>query len=107
MATWVGEHTLEEAMTVVEGAEVTAAPVYDAAQLLADEHLRARGTYVSVEDPDLGAVRVQAPVVQLSATPGRIAHLGRALGADNDTVFGDLLGIGAERLQHLREKGVV
>ena len=36
---------------------------------------------------------VQAPVAQLSETPGRVDHLGRALGADNDAVYGDLLGL--------------
>jgi crotonobetainyl-CoA:carnitine CoA-transferase CaiB-like acyl-CoA transferase len=107
VAGWVARHTLDEAMAVFEEAEVAAAPVYDAAQLLADEHLRARGTFVSVDDPDLGPVTVQAPVVRMSATPGRIDHLGRSLGADNDAVFGELLGVGADRLAALRQAGVI
>jgi crotonobetainyl-CoA:carnitine CoA-transferase CaiB-like acyl-CoA transferase len=104
---WVAARTLDEAMAVFEAAEVTAAPVYDAAQLLADEHLQARGSYVTVDDPDLGPVTVQAPVAQLSETPGRVEHLGRALGADNDDVFGRLLGLDPARLAELRERGVV
>jgi crotonobetainyl-CoA:carnitine CoA-transferase CaiB-like acyl-CoA transferase len=107
VAGWVARHTLEEAMAVFEEAEVAAAPVYDAAQLLADDHLRARGTFVSVDDPDLGPVTVQAPVVRMSATPGRIEHLGRPLGADNDAVFGDLLGVEPDRLAALRQAGVI
>jgi crotonobetainyl-CoA:carnitine CoA-transferase CaiB-like acyl-CoA transferase len=107
VTSWVSRHTLAEAMAVFEEAEVAAAPVYDAAQLLADEHLRARGTCVSVHDPDLGPVTVQAPVARLSATPGRIEHLGRALGADNDAVFGELLGVEADRLAALRQAGVI
>ncbi|HVC69328.1 MAG TPA: CoA transferase [Acidimicrobiales bacterium] len=107
VASWVARHTLEEAMSVFEVAEVAAAPVYDAAQLMADEHLRARGTFVAVHDPDLGPVTVQAPVARLSATPGRIEHLGRALGADNDAVFGELLGVEPDRLAALREAGVI
>jgi crotonobetainyl-CoA:carnitine CoA-transferase CaiB-like acyl-CoA transferase len=94
-------------MAVFEAAEVTAAPVYDAAQLLADEHLQARGTFVTVDDPDLGPMTVQGPVAQLTETPGRIEHLGRALGADNDAIFGDLLGVPADRLAALRAKGVI
>src|SRR5206468_11042731 len=104
---WVAERTLDEAMAGFEAAEVTAAPVYDAAQLLGDEHLRARGTFLRVDDPDLGPMTVQAPVAQLSDTPGRVAHLGRDLGADNDAVFGDLLGVDPERLEELQEKGVL
>ena len=107
VAQWIGRHTLAEAMAVFEEAEAAAAPVYDAAQLLADEHLRARGTFVSVDDPDLGPVTVQAPVVRMSDTPGRVTHLGRPLGADNEAVFGDLLGVAPEELAALRESGVI
>jgi crotonobetainyl-CoA:carnitine CoA-transferase CaiB-like acyl-CoA transferase len=104
---WVAGRTLDEAMAVFEAAEVTAAPVYDAPQLLADEHLRARGTWVGLDDPDLGPTTVQGPVAQLSGTPGRVGHLARPLGADNDAVFGELLGVDADRLRELREKGVL
>jgi crotonobetainyl-CoA:carnitine CoA-transferase CaiB-like acyl-CoA transferase len=104
---WVAERTLDEAMARFEAMEVTAAPVYDAEQLLADEHLQARGSYLTVDDPDLGPVRVQAPVAQLTETPGQVAHLGRPLGADNDAVFGGLLGLDAARLDELRTKGVL
>ena len=107
VAKWIGERTLAEAMAVFEAADVTAAPVYDAEQLLADEHLRARGTYVRVDDPDLGPVTVQAPVAVLNDTPGRIDHLGRALGADNDAVYGDLLGLDEDRLAALRAASVI
>jgi crotonobetainyl-CoA:carnitine CoA-transferase CaiB-like acyl-CoA transferase len=107
VAGWVAERSLADAMCVFEAAEVTAAPVYDARQLLEDEHLRARGTYVTVDDPDFGPVTVQAPVAQLTETPGRIDHLGRALGADNDDVYGDLLGLDRDKLAALRANGVI
>ena len=107
VADWVGARTLDEAMAVFEAAEVTAAPIYDAEQLLGDEHLRARGTFVRVDDPDLGSVTVQGPVAQLSETPGRLEHLGRALGADNDAVWGELLGVAPDRLAALRAAGTI
>jgi crotonobetainyl-CoA:carnitine CoA-transferase CaiB-like acyl-CoA transferase len=107
VADWVAERTLDEAMKVFEAAEVTAAPIYDAEQLLEDEHLRARGSFLEVDDPDFGRVTVQAPLAQLSETPGRIDHLGRSLGADNDAVFGDLLGVEPDRLAGLRAAGVI
>ena len=107
VANWVGRHTLEESMAVFEAASVAAAPIYDARQLRADEHLVARGTFVPVDDPDLGPMTVQAPVAVLSETPGRIAHLGRHLGADNAEVFGDLLDVDPDRLAALRAAGVI
>ena len=104
---WVAERTLDEVMRVFLDAEVAAAPVYDAEQLLADEHLVARGTFVPIDDPDFGTVRVQAPLARMSETPGRIAHLGRSLGADNEAVYGDLLGVAPDRLAALRAAEVI
>jgi crotonobetainyl-CoA:carnitine CoA-transferase CaiB-like acyl-CoA transferase len=107
VAGWIAERTLDEAMKVFEAAEVAAAPVYGADQLLADEHLQARGTFLRIEDPDFGPVTVQAPVAVLSETPGRVEHLGRSLGADNEAVFGGLLGLEPEQLTGLRQAGVI
>ena len=75
--------------------------------MLSDEHLRARGSFVDVEDPDLGRMTVQAPVVRFSDTPGVVEHLGRTLGADNEEVYGGLLGVDAGRLAALRAAGTI
>ncbi len=107
VAGWVAARPFVEVMDKFEQAEVAAAPVYDAAQLLADEHLMARGTFVQVDDPDLGTMTVQAPVVRFRGMEGRIDFLGRAVGADNDAVFGDLLGLDPARLAELRAMGTI
>jgi crotonobetainyl-CoA:carnitine CoA-transferase CaiB-like acyl-CoA transferase len=107
VADWVAERSLDEAMKVFLEADVAATPIYDAEQLLADEHLVARGTFVHMDDSELGPMTVQAPVAQLSETPGRVDYLGRPLGADNDAVFGGLLGIDPDRVAGLRAAGVI
>ncbi|GAA1864251.1 CoA transferase [Pseudonocardia ailaonensis] len=107
MAEWIAGRTLDEAMAVFEEAEVAAAPVYDAAQLLADPQLQARGTYPEIPDPDFGSMRVQAPVPRLSATPGGIDHLGAGIGAHNDEIYGGLLGLSEARRRELHENGVI
>ena len=107
IADWVTEHTLDEAMAVFEEAQVAAAPVYDAEQLLADPQLRARNVYRTMADPELGRMTVQAPVPRLSATPGRLDHLGPALGQHTDEVLGELLDLSDTDLNFLRENGVI
>jgi crotonobetainyl-CoA:carnitine CoA-transferase CaiB-like acyl-CoA transferase len=107
VAQWIRARDLSDVMRVFEEAEVAAAPVYDAAQLLEDEHLRARGSFIAVEDPDLGVTTVQAPVAVLSETPGRVDHLGRGIGADNDAVYCGLLGLDGAQLRALREGGTI
>jgi crotonobetainyl-CoA:carnitine CoA-transferase CaiB-like acyl-CoA transferase len=107
MADWIGQRTLDAALAVFEAAGVAAAPVYDARQLLDDPQLRARGTYLSVPDTELGPMRVQAPVPRFSATPGRVTRLGPRLGADNAEVYRELLGLDGGRLRELRDQGVI
>ncbi len=107
VAEWIAQRTLGDAMQVFLDADVAAAPVYDAGQLLADEHLRSRGTFARLDDPDLGAIRVQAPLAQLSDTPGHIDHLGQDLGAENDAVYGGLLGLAPDRIAALSAAGVI
>jgi crotonobetainyl-CoA:carnitine CoA-transferase CaiB-like acyl-CoA transferase len=107
VAEWVARHSFDETMKVFLAEGVAAAPVYDASELLADEHFRARGTFVAVEDPQLGSVTVQSPVAVLSETPGGVEHLGRELGADNLSVYGGLLGVDAERIDALRRAGTI
>jgi crotonobetainyl-CoA:carnitine CoA-transferase CaiB-like acyl-CoA transferase len=107
MAGWIEQRTLDEALAVFEEAGVAAAPVYDAQQLLDDPQLRARDVYVPIPDPELGSMRVQAPVPRFSATPGRITHLGPPLGAHNEEVYRDLLGFDPDRLDELHKLGVI
>ena len=107
VADWVGRHTFDEVMKVFLAEGVAAAPVYDPSQLLADEHFRARGTFVAVDDQELGRVTVQSPVAVLSETPGAIGHLGRQLGTDNDSVYGNLLGLDTAHIAALRAGGTI
>ncbi|KAA9165559.1 CoA transferase [Amycolatopsis acidicola] len=107
VADWVAERTLDDAMAVFEEAEVAAAPVYNAEQLVADEHLAARGVFPRIPDDELGSMTVQAPVPRLSATPGGIDHLGPRIGEHNDEVYRGRLGLGDAELAELSEKGVI
>jgi crotonobetainyl-CoA:carnitine CoA-transferase CaiB-like acyl-CoA transferase len=107
VADWIARRTLAEVIAVFDAADVAAAPVYDAQQLLADKHFQARGSFPTVDDPDFGSMTVQAPVALLSDTPGGVDFLGRGVGADNEDVYGGLLGLDAERLDALEAAGVI
>jgi crotonobetainyl-CoA:carnitine CoA-transferase CaiB-like acyl-CoA transferase len=104
---WVETKTQCEALRILEEFEVAVAPVYGVAELLADPHLKARGAYLTLEDPGVGKMIVQAPVARLSETPGTVRHLGRDLGADNQEVFGGLLEMSSSELEHLMDVGII
>jgi crotonobetainyl-CoA:carnitine CoA-transferase CaiB-like acyl-CoA transferase len=107
MADWIGDRMLDDAMAVFEEAEVAAAPVYDAEQLLADPQLQARGVYPSFPDAELGSMRIQGPVPRFSATPGRVDHLGPALGEHNNEIYRELLGLDDQDYRRLHDEGVI
>jgi crotonobetainyl-CoA:carnitine CoA-transferase CaiB-like acyl-CoA transferase len=107
VAGWVGQRTLTDALEILQAHECAVARVYDAEALMADRHLVARGTFPLVNDPDLGPVRVQAPTARLSATPARVAHLGPALGAHNESVYAGLLGLDEAEMAELRVHGTI
>ncbi len=106
IGSWISSHTLDEVMEAFEREEAAAAPIYDASQIAADPQYAARETIVTVDDDELGPMRMQNVTPRLSRTPGRIRHAGLPLGAANEEVYGKL-GITLEELDALRVDGVI
>lgn len=104
---WTRQRTVAEAVTVFSEAGAACGPVYDVAQLVADEHVRARGCFVEVESPDgEGPVLQLRPTPRLGRTPGQVRHAGLAPGACTDEVLAEL-GYTPEQIEELRERGVI
>ncbi|OUC91844.1 CaiB/BaiF CoA transferase family protein [Streptosporangium minutum] len=106
VAAWVAEHTREEVMAAFEQAQAAVAPVYDVRDIMADPQLAALDAITTVEDPELGPLRMQNVMFRLTGTPGEIRWTGRPHGADTGEVLG-ALGLTSEDLAALRDKGVV
>jgi len=104
---WVAERTQEEVIAAFTAAGAAVAPIYDVAQVLEDPQYRALMSIVTVEDEDLGPIRMQNQLFRMAATPGRIRFPGRRLGQDNEAVYAGLLGLRAEELAELRREGVI
>ncbi|MFA5707904.1 CaiB/BaiF CoA transferase family protein [Mycolicibacterium sp.] len=107
VAEWVSGQTLSDAMAVFDDHEVAAAPVYDVRGLREDEQLAHREVFVSVDDDELGAMTVQAPVPRFSGAEPRVEALGPRLGQHNTEVYGQLLGLTPADLDQLRADGVL
>jgi len=105
---WISKHTAEEALTKFDEYECACAPVYSVADIAADPHFRARETITTVQDPDLGPVKMQNVIPKLSRTPGKIRWPGPTrMGHHNEEIYSGKLGIARERLAELKEKGVI
>ena len=105
IADWTRRHTLDEVLEVLEAAEVPGGRLYDAADIHADPHYRARGMIEPHELPDGKTVDFPGIVPKLSATPGRTRWLGPRLGEHTAEVLAGI-GIDTQELQELREQGV-
>jgi crotonobetainyl-CoA:carnitine CoA-transferase CaiB-like acyl-CoA transferase len=103
---WISARDLDEVLEAFDDAGAAIAPIYDVEQLVNDPHVVARDTITTVDDEDLGPLKMQNLIFRLGDTPGGIRWTGRRLGQDNDAVYAEL-GVDAERLAVLREKGVV
>jgi formyl-CoA transferase len=104
---WIAQRTLEDVLRAFDDAEAAAAAVFNIEQILHDAHYAARGDIVTVNDPELGQVRMQNAFPFLSRTPGCVRYAGPALGAHNEDVYGKELGIDQETLARLRRDGVI
>jgi CoA:oxalate CoA-transferase len=91
-------------------ARIPAGPVADVADLLANPQLQHRAMITPVEHPEGGAVpgahAADLPI-RFSRAEARLDRPAPLLGADNARVYGELLGLGAERLADLAARGVI
>ncbi|CAA7627837.1 Acyl-CoA transferase/carnitine dehydratase [Candidatus Terasakiella magnetica] len=104
---WTKARSRDDVMRLCLDFEVPAAPLNDVADIFADPHFQARGNLQAVKDEDLGEVVVPGVFPTLSATPGRIAHLGPRLGDANARIYGERLGLSEAEMRILRDKGVI
>ncbi|MEU5438413.1 CoA transferase [Streptomyces sp. NPDC020719] len=103
---WIARRTREEAMAAFEKAEAAIAPVYDIREVMADPQYRALDTLTTVDDPELGPLRMQNVLFRLSETPGAIRWAGRPHGADTEAVLTEL-GLSGPQITALRKAGAL
>jgi len=104
---WIGARPCAEVVATFAAAEAAAAPIYDIRDVFADPQFQALDTITTVEDDELGPLRMQNVLFRLSRDKGSIRHTGRVLGADNDAVYKGELGMSDAELAALKARGVI
>ncbi|MDI9948988.1 MULTISPECIES: CaiB/BaiF CoA transferase family protein [Rhodococcus] len=107
VAKWIADRPLHEVTAEFERVGAALAPIYDVAQLMNDPHVLDRHCITTVDDEDLGPIKMQNLMLRMLGTPGAINFAGRRLGQDNEQFYQDTLGIDPDRLTALTEKGVL
>jgi crotonobetainyl-CoA:carnitine CoA-transferase CaiB-like acyl-CoA transferase len=107
VAKWIAARPLSEVTEEFERVGAALAPIYDVEQLMNDPHVIARETITTVDDEDLGPLKMQNLMFRMCATPGSIRFAGRRLGQDNEQFYSEALGFDAEHVAALKAQGVL
>jgi crotonobetainyl-CoA:carnitine CoA-transferase CaiB-like acyl-CoA transferase len=107
ISAWASERDADEIITTLNDAGVPASAIMSIADIADNPHYIERGTFGRYRDAEHGELAMVDPMPKLSETPGRIRHLGPALGADTGEILGGLLGLDEEAISELRADGVV
>lgn len=103
----VGKFAQADLLDLLKDSEAAVGPVYDVRQILADPHIIARQNVKTVDDEELGPIRMQAVAPRLSKTPGNIRSAGPRLGKHNKEVYRELLNLSEADLKALEIDGTI
>jgi formyl-CoA transferase len=107
VATWIAARAREEVLAAFHGIRIPVAPVNDLAAILEDPHVRDRASVTTLSDAVLGEVRMVTPTPRLSENPGHHSHTGPSLGAHNEAVLRDWLGLDSAAVAVLARDAVI
>ena len=103
---WTRTHPAETVMRLLQDAGVAAGVVLDGERVFNDPHLRSRGFFTSIDDPETGTIDYPGPFIRLSETPGKVERCHR-LGEDNDYIFRELLNMSEAEVSKLKAAGIL
>lgn len=104
---WTIRYSHLDAMQILQNAGVPAGAVLDAADLLADDHLRERDFFLEIDHPEAGLRKYCTLPIKFSGTavsPGKPPPL---LGQHNEYVLSKMLGLSPDEIERLEESGVI
>jgi crotonobetainyl-CoA:carnitine CoA-transferase CaiB-like acyl-CoA transferase len=103
IAVWTRAHTCAAVIASLEAADVPVGPIYNVADMMADDHFNARGLFETVQT-DQGELKIPAILPKLSASPGHTDFPGGPVGTHTDDMLGSV-GYSAAEISQLREAG--
>ncbi|WP_349572866.1 CaiB/BaiF CoA transferase family protein [Azotobacter salinestris] len=103
---WAASLPADQAMALLNRAEVPASRIYSVEDMLADPQFLAREMFLSARLPDGRPFKMPGIVPKLSETPGSADWIGPELGEHTSELL-QTLGYSTERIAALRENGAV
>lgn len=107
VANWTRSKKRHEIIDICEQFQVPCGPVYRIDEIFDDPQYAARENILYFNDDRSGEHAIPNVVPRLTETPGRVNSLGPALGAHNEEIYRDRLGISETELQQFVAAGVI
>ena len=104
---WVRPKTRTELWQIFRDLGLPGAPVLTMGEAVEDENLKARGAMLEVNHRAAGQLKMLRPWVRFNETDTTISHAGPAVGEHNYEVFEELLDLPPERVDELKQNGVI
>lgn len=102
VGSWIGARDREDVIRIFNEVNAAIAPVYDARDIVEDQHIRDTKMLIEVPDNELGTTLQHNVMWRMSRSPGAIRFPGRSLGQDTDEILSDL-GYNSADIYALRE----
>jgi crotonobetainyl-CoA:carnitine CoA-transferase CaiB-like acyl-CoA transferase len=87
---------------------IPAGKMFRAPEMLEDPHYASREAIIEVDTPKWGPLKMQNAFPILSDTPSRVRSPAPSeIGQDNESVYGELLGMDKVKMAELKSAGVI
>ncbi len=107
ISAWMAARTYDEVMRTLNECEVPVGPINTIADIMKDPHAIARQMVVDVPDEHKGTLKQEGVFPRMVGTPGAARHTGKSMGADNEEIFGQRLGLSASEIADLKKQGII
>ena len=104
---WLMEHTKEEIFKLCQDNKVPAAPINTVAEVVNDEHLKARSYFVEINHPHTGKLRYPSGCYRFSSSSSVTQRPAPCLGEHNEEVYCEQLGYSEADLRALKRAEVI
>ena len=105
---WTKTRTVAEVDVLMQEAGVPAGRIYRAPEMLNDPHYKAREAIINTPTDEWPGLKMQNVFPKMSRTQGEVRWTGvTTLGAHNEEIYGELLGLSSEEMNALQEKSII
>jgi len=104
---WTLLHTMDDLDALLLGSNIPGCRVFTAADIVRDPQYQFRKMVQEVEDPFFGSVLHPGIMPHFSDVKRNIRWSGPVVGAHNDEIYGEFLGMSPDEMNSLRSDGVI